>query len=370
MLTFESHVKPLSQERGLSLVELMIAIALGLVITLGVTQIYLSGSKTYRQTQGFAHAQETTRFIAAILKPEIRSAGSFGCLARMRRPLENVVDNRLNGALPVPINESVRGWEFVNSGPGDQIELEVAANNVQNGSWTTGNGDPLPNELTGLSIANSDIFIINALTPISSPLQPGNPQNGNSLNLENNSGLTAGSIVLATDGECSLGELFQSTNNQNANAITMAGNNVAPGNNGNNFNLNYDENTRVYEFVSTAYYVGIGTNGEPALFRRRLTPLQNPQELVSGVESIQVVYGVDTVNDDSIDAYVPADQVNNWTTVRSTRIAALARSQDEVLDEINTNSFELAGTEFVQANGGDRRARLVSVSTTTLRTRM
>ena len=47
-------------QSGLSLIELLIAMALGLVLTLGVTQIYLSGNETYRQTQGLAHAQEST----------------------------------------------------------------------------------------------------------------------------------------------------------------------------------------------------------------------------------------------------------------------------------------------------------------------
>ena len=52
---------PLAPQSGLSLVELIISLALGLIITLGVTQIYLSGNDTYRQTQGLAHAQESTR---------------------------------------------------------------------------------------------------------------------------------------------------------------------------------------------------------------------------------------------------------------------------------------------------------------------
>ena len=72
-------------QRGLSLVELLIAVALGLLLTLGVTQIYLSGNETYRQTQGLAHAQESARFVSAILAPDFRSAGSFGCLAEMGR---------------------------------------------------------------------------------------------------------------------------------------------------------------------------------------------------------------------------------------------------------------------------------------------
>lgn len=359
-----------SSEQGLSLIELMIAMALGLLITLGVTQIFLSGSTTYRTTQGFAEAQESTRFVAAILKPDLRQAGSYGCLAQMGRPLDEVVDNRLNGGLPVPIAQAVQGWEFANTAPGASVDLAPAAAGVADGQWSSGGGAALPNQLSGASVANSDILVINALAPVSTPLRPGNPQNGNSLNFDGSTNLATGSVVLATTGDCGRGELFQTTNNQNASSITMAGNNVNPGNNGNNFNLNYDPNTRVYEFAATAYYVGIGTNGEPALFRHRILPLEpNPQELVSGVESLQITYGVDNNLNGDVDAYVSADAVANWERVLSIRIGALARSLDRALEAPNQRSFDLAGTEFTAGDNPDRRARVASVSTTTLRTR-
>lgn len=110
-------------QRGLSLVELLIAVALGLLLTLGVTQIYLSGNETYRQTQGLAHAQESARFVSAILAPpDFRSAGSFGCLAEMGRPLDQVVDNRLNGGLLMPLGgRPVQGWDFNGTGPSDSV---------------------------------------------------------------------------------------------------------------------------------------------------------------------------------------------------------------------------------------------------------
>ncbi len=115
------------------------------------------------------------------------------------------------------------------------------------------------------------------------PVNAANPQNGNSINLVDNSEVPVNRIVLATLGDCSEGELFQKSNNFNSSSVTMAGGNVIPGNNGNNFNLAYDSETRVYEFTSMAYYIGQGTNGEPALFRRLMTPLEPPpQELVSG----------------------------------------------------------------------------------------
>lgn len=362
---------PATVQAGLSLVELMIAMALGLLLTLGITQIYLSGNETYRQTQGIAHAQESTRFVSAILTPDLRSAGSFGCLAEMGRSLDQVVDNRLNGGVPVPLTQAVQGWEFTGSGPGDSITLSSALTTPTSGSWESGTaGTALPPDLAGSVVTNSDAVIINALTPLAVPVDADNPQNGNSINLESNSGVPVNRVVLATLGDCSQGELFQKSNNANASSLTMAGGNISPGNNGNNFNLAYEPETKVYEFTSMAYYIGEGTNGEPALFRRLMTPLQAPQELVSGVETLQILYGVNTNGTNAADSYLPADEVGNWDEVVSVRFSVMTRSREEVLDDVNNRSFEMLGSEVSQGNNGDRRVRIVSVSTTAIRGRM
>jgi len=360
-----------SAQSGLSLVELLIATALGLILTLGVTQIYLSGNETYRQTQGLAHAQESTRFVSAIMAPDLRSAGSFGCLAEMGRPLDQVVDNRLNGGLTVPLAQALQGWEYNNTGPGDNVTLADAMATPGAGNWASGTaGANLPANLAGSVVTNSDVLVVNAMTPLGVPVNAANPQNGNSINLVDNSGVPVNRVVLATLGDCSAGELFQKSNNANSSSITMAGGNVNPGNNGNNFNLTYEPQTRVYEFTSTAYYIGQGTNGEPALFRRLLTPLEAPQEMVSGVETLQILYGVDTAGTNAADDYLPADQIANWNTVVSVRFSVMTRSQDEVLDEPNNRNFDMLGSQVAQANNGDRRVRLVSVGTTAIRGRM
>jgi type IV pilus assembly protein PilW len=349
----------------------MIAIALGLILTLGVTQIYLSGSQTYRQNQGFSYAQESTRFVSAVLTPGLRSAGSFGCLANMGRPFDQVVDNRLNGNLPIPLDQGIQGWEFTGTGAGDSVTLATSLTFPDANQWDSGTaGVDLPADLVGDVVSNSDVIIINSISPIGVPVDSGNPQNGNSINLDSNSGLPAGRILLATLGDCSQGELFQKSNAANSSSIVPAGGNINPGNDSNQFNLTYDSNTRVYEYTSTAYYIGEGTNGEPALFRRLMVPLQTPQELVSGVETLQVLYGLDTDVTPGVEDYVTADEVGDWNQVASVRFSAMTRSPDEVLDVPNGRSFDMLGSEVSQGNAPDRRARLVSVSTTALRTRM
>jgi len=356
------EARPVLFQSGLSLVELLIAMALGLLLTLGVTQIYLSSSVTYRQTEGLAYAQESTRFVSAMLAPDLRSAGSFGCLAQMGRSLDQIVDNRLSGGLIVPLTQALQGWEYTDTGPGDAITLAGTLSTPAAGNWNSGIlGTDLPSDLTGSVVTNSDVIIVNALTPLDVQVTATTNSGDNSMNLSGGTGVAANQVVVATRGDCSEGELFQKSDLPGSATITITN----P-----TFNLTYDSYTKIYEFTTMAYYIGEGTNDEPALFRRSLTPLQNPQELVSGVETLQILYGIDTGGSNAADDYVPADEVANWDTVASVRFAVMTRSPDEVLDEENTRNFNILGSEVAQANNGDRRVRLVSAVTTALRGKM
>jgi len=347
-------------QSGLSLVELLIAMALGLLLTLGVTQIYLSSSVTYRQTEGLAYAQESTRFVSAMLTPELRSAGSFGCLAQMGRPFAQIVDNRLSGRLIVPLTRALQGWEYTGTGPGDSITLAGTLSTPTAGNWDSGTaGTDLPTALAGSVVINSDVVIVNALTPLGVEVSAVTNPGDSIINLSGASGVSAGRNVLATRGDCSEGELFQKSDAASLSTITT----TIP----NTLGLGYDVQTRIYEFTTMAYYISEGTNEEPALFRRLMTPLQNPQELVSGVETLQILYGVDTDGSNAADDYIPADEVADWDTVVSVRFSVMTRSPSDVLDEENSRSFDMLGSEVTQANNGDRRVRLVSVSTTALR---
>ena len=70
----------LSRQRGLSLVELMIAMALGLVLILGVGNIFVANRITINLQEGMAHIQETGRFAFHRIGKSIHGAGYFGCM--------------------------------------------------------------------------------------------------------------------------------------------------------------------------------------------------------------------------------------------------------------------------------------------------
>jgi type IV pilus assembly protein PilW len=60
---------------GFSLVELMIALALGLLLTQAIISIFLSSTRTFRTSEGVGQMQEQGRFATLLASPIIRQAG-------------------------------------------------------------------------------------------------------------------------------------------------------------------------------------------------------------------------------------------------------------------------------------------------------
>ncbi|HEY7886274.1 MAG TPA: prepilin-type N-terminal cleavage/methylation domain-containing protein, partial [Cellvibrionaceae bacterium] len=70
-------------QRGFSLVELMIAITIGLVLMTGVVQMFLSSKTVFSTQQGISRIQETGRMAMEFMAKDIREAGYQGCMSRM-----------------------------------------------------------------------------------------------------------------------------------------------------------------------------------------------------------------------------------------------------------------------------------------------
>lgn len=66
--------------RGFGLIELLIALALSLVVVLGVAQIFIAAKNTYISQNASANMQEDARFVLSKMIQEIRMVGMFGCL--------------------------------------------------------------------------------------------------------------------------------------------------------------------------------------------------------------------------------------------------------------------------------------------------
>lgn len=105
------------QDAGFGLTELMLALALGLLLVLGATQVFLSARQTYLAQYSAAVAQEDARFVLSKIAQEIRMVGMFGCIA---------TDSIINApsVFQTPISwqggAGSRSWRFISADVGLQ----------------------------------------------------------------------------------------------------------------------------------------------------------------------------------------------------------------------------------------------------------
>ena len=67
--------RPLSRQKGLSIVELMVAMLITSFLILGVTQIYIDNKRTYLAQSGHADAQDNSRFALYTLEQWLLKTG-------------------------------------------------------------------------------------------------------------------------------------------------------------------------------------------------------------------------------------------------------------------------------------------------------
>lgn len=68
------------RERGLSLIELMVALTIGAVLIFGATQVYINSRKSYGVNESVARLQETARYAMSVIEPDIRMSNFWGLL--------------------------------------------------------------------------------------------------------------------------------------------------------------------------------------------------------------------------------------------------------------------------------------------------
>ncbi|MEB0155560.1 prepilin-type N-terminal cleavage/methylation domain-containing protein, partial [Pseudomonas sp. CCC4.3] len=72
------------QAKGFGLIEMMIALVLGLVVVAGIIQVFIAARGTYVSQNASATMQEDARYALSKMVQEIRMVGMFGCLATVK----------------------------------------------------------------------------------------------------------------------------------------------------------------------------------------------------------------------------------------------------------------------------------------------
>ncbi len=353
--------------QGFSLIELLLALALGLVITAGIVQLFVGNNQTYRVLQGQARLQEGARYALEFIAESARAAGYFGC-----DPDENKRWHTLNAGanwaslFEVDIRQSVAGFEYTGGGGNSVNDWTPSAVILprQGASTTT----PMPANGIDMStvIPETDILALrrveNPGERIAAVVQP----TLNPIPLVDDGDVDLQVDDFAVIGNCEQAAVFRVTGvgnafgnvtvnwdagvgggiaiYQNAAGATLSGQSVAYG------SATDPQGTTVAKITTDIYYVaqGTGTNnfGQTTRSLWRKSGTDAPVELVEGVRDLQVWYGIDTTPVDNSVApnrYVTADNINVDDIIRAVRVQIEASTVDVVTDnpagEPSTRTF-------------------------------
>jgi len=352
------------RQKGLSLVELMISITLGLILLTGVTKVFLSSKTVFSSQQALSRVQETGRLAIDFMSRDIRMAGFMGCDSNPIKGLSKNVTNTLNTSTDFryKFTEYVRGYT-AETAPSGLTPAPVALTDIIVVRSASGNGAKLT--------ANSTATILT--------IEATKTEAGACGTTDRISGFCADDIAVVTD--CVKSSVFQIT------GITASGSNTAqvshgtgtlPGNAstswGTQGNAVFKAGSELLLASNTIYFIAPGTSPSqrPSLWQK--TNNATPVELLEGVEKMSIKYGIDTnAGFDLIpDKYVNAGDVGatEWDRVVAIRIELVVASiEDNVTSEIQKYNFNVADNPS-PIDPNDRRLRQVFTATIGVRSRL
>ena len=353
------------KQNGYTLVEIMVAIVLGLLLTAALVQSYAATKQSYRTTEGVSRIQENARFAMQFVRTDLREAGFASCIGGVRNKLNGDPSDYISFAAPVA------GWNYLNTNPGKSAlklpslapDLSAATSNWQKKAGAVQNS--LPGFLRNRVAAGSDVLWFKGFEEMDITIKTHN-SNSASIVAESAHKVPNNSIMLV--GDCLQMELFQQLSKGNGEQVSLVASqgNATPGNRKAGPNpawaRTYGPSDKFYSFVQTFYYIGEGASGLPSLFRFR-TQLPDAaissaivatqsEELVEGVESMQLLFGEDLTGDDVPNKYVGAHEVDRWDDIASVRLGLLLRSpaavsadQDQASEYTLVDAVKLAHDE-------------------------
>ncbi len=275
-------------QRGLSLIELLVALAIGAVLVFGATQVYVNSRKTYDTNETVARVQETARFAMSVLEPDIRLANFWGMVkgasAITGQALENAAAatvasgtgaNVCGNNLAVDLNTPVKGFDnryWFTEASAPTTACDQLATTLPSGS-----SDP---------VLTADTLIIRRAA--ATPSTPANNVIQLCTNRQNGFLFSDGGTGACVAAKCGVTALCAATD-------------AAP----------QDRTAAVYNLVAHAYYVDKNSDGRagvPSLRRKRLVGNSFvDEEVISGVEDMQVQFGIETGINDPVTNPVTGD---------------------------------------------------------------
>lgn len=403
--------------RGLSLIEILIALAIGSLLVLGLVEVFAASRTSYQLSTGLARVQENGRFAMEYLQRDLRMAGHLGCVNDQARFLPaNTSGTRLalastfvaagssdfsalDPALRFDI--AIRGHEANNTGTTNTVNLAtVPALAASAAAWTPAIDatmfDLMNDGAPGQPVAGSDVIELRFLVPNSVQMTAFDPAASPvTLTFDDSEGRLAegaGATSLYGIADCMNAAVFQATTSSptgmtiaasGLNESTLTGNEAFVGG-----------QARIHRAESVVYYIGLNARNIPSLYRLRYHAAPGTaaldatrEELVEGIESLQLQYGQDSRTDPNqtptgnigtsvlASGVLPAaDPVTAWRRVGAVQIGLVARSTEpaaatqRAVGEPDVTQLSALGVTMTPPN--DTLYRAVYEDTVALRNRL
>ncbi|MBT8446079.1 MAG: PilW family protein, partial [Gammaproteobacteria bacterium] len=375
-----------------TIIELMVSVVLGLILMLAALQVFDANKTTYRTVEALARVQENGRFAIQSIARDMRMAGYLGCASFRQVPVRVIANNApanpsfATGAVVQSFN-TLAEWGMAAANVADENgnNLTVCSDDIA-ASQTCQRSDVIAmvrgSDTSAITVADmtstADLVTLRASSfnnfegyennatrnwgaCSDDPLDP--DDSGNDCNND---------LFIVTD--CLRADMFRNTQ------VAVVGGTQITLNPNANLQRNYDENSTVLAVLGATYFIadeaGAGADGVPSLYRMGITREDGTPpravEIARGVESMQVVFGVDNNNDNATDLYLNGAAItgaNLWPAVKSVRINLVVKSEsDRVTDvsvpwtTVDSNGNNLA----INAAGPNRDRRLRMNFTTTI----
>lgn len=324
----------LNRPTGLSLIELLVAIALGGILMGGAISLFVNNRATYEVTNDMARLQENARFTLQILTQDIRMAGYTGCLDEVSEVNDLIgesIGDLANFSFGVEgFEQGGTGWLPTNHAGQDDALIIGSASPLYNAFMNDSDGITVRYLQSDLSQIGTDYNneVINT-----------SPNDANAANLALSiRNLTHSFVDGQTAGVADCGGVDTFT----VNGATLPGAAVLTAS---RLSRSWQILNRaiVAPFIGVRYFVRVNAAGNPALFRSRIVPndasAEQTQELVDGVQSLQILYR------GSSGGYTDAT-ATDFRDVIAVKVAMLLRTNDGLNKEPDNNVYEVGAERF------------------------
>ena len=301
------------RQSGFSLIELMVAVTLGLFLMTALVEVLLSGNRSFTSANHLSRLQENGRMATSMIVTDLKRAGYMGGNSEIGNILGNL------GPTPPAASCATADTTW-----GRMVTEGVFGLNDTNAGYAC-----IPNPSAApLAYLRGDVLTVRLASP------------------------------WVVTGALSDNLIYLRT--------SMFEGKIFKGSNEDTIENNIDDTPQsVHELLSYAYYVGNSGRScagaaVPSLMRVRMGPTGQPltDELLPGVEHFQVQYGVD----DGVTGlrYLNANAVTDFNQVTTARIWLLMRAECAETGFTDGKTYTLGGQDYTP-NDGFRRQLYSSV---------